>query len=152
MNNLEERARVVAVAHSWLRTPYHHNAKIKGVGIDCLTLLAAIYEEAGIIDKIPIPKYSHQWHLHHSEELYLEGLLQYTHEVENPLPGDIVVWKIGRCFSHGAIVVNWPTIIHAYAGRNCTLENAFADWLHYVGENTSECGKLRERKFFSYWK
>lgn len=148
----DERKKVVEVAYSWLRTPYHHHAKIKGVGIDCLTLLAAIYEEAGIIENIPIPKYSHQWHLHHSDELYLNGLLKYAHEIEKPLPGDIVIWKFGRCFSHGAIVVNWPTIIHAYLGQNCTLENGFADWLNYVGENTSDQGKRRERKFFSHWK
>lgn len=152
MSEEEERARVVAVAHSWLRTPYHHNAKIKGVGIDCLTLLAAVFEEAGVVPKIEIPKYSHQWHLHHSEELYLNGLLQYTHEVEDPQPGDIALWKFGRCFSHGAIVIQWPTIIHAYLSINCTLDSGEAEWLKFVGENTDDQGKLRERKFFSYWK
>ncbi len=68
--------------------------------------------EAGLIHQVEVPKYSHQWHLHRSEELYLNGLLGHTHEIEGPpLPGDIVLWKFGRCYSHGAIVVEWPTII-----------------------------------------
>ncbi len=67
-------------------------------------------------------------------------------------PGDIVLWKFGRCFSHGAIIVEWPTIIHAYVGQRCTLENGWADWLNTVGENTADIGQRRQRKFFSYWR
>lgn len=152
MSNEEERARVVAIAHSFLRTPYHHYGEVKGHGVDCLTLLSGVFTEAGLIEPVKLPKYSHQWHLNHSEELYLNGLLQYTHEVEIPLPGDIVVWKFGRCFSHGGIVIDWPTIIHAHLGQNCTLESGMADWLQFIGENTSDRGKVRERKFFSFWK
>lgn len=153
MGEQEERARVVEIARSYIGTKYHHCAKVKGHGIDCLTLLIATFEEAGLIPVAPVPKYSPQWHLHHSEELYLEGLLKYTHEIETePKPGDIVLWKFGRCFSHGAIVVEWPTIIHAYVGQRCTLENGWADWLNFVGENTADIGQRRQRKFFSYWK
>jgi cell wall-associated NlpC family hydrolase len=34
--------------------------------------------------------------------------------VEVGLPGDIVLYRFGRCISHGAIVLAWPQIIHAY--------------------------------------
>lgn len=148
----EQRERVTAIAHSYLGTKYHHCAKVKGHGVDCLTLLIGVYEEAGLIPVIPVPKYSPQWHLHHSEELYLEGLLKYTREVTVPKTGDIALWKFGRCFSHGAIVLEWPTIIHAYVGQRCTLENGEAEWLNFVGENTEDQGQRRQRKFFSYWK
>ena len=91
--------------------------------------------------------------LHRDAELYLEGLLQYTREIEGPpQPGDIVLWKFGRCFSHGAIVIEWPTVIHACAGRNVSIDDAeAAAWLTHIGENTDECGKPRPRRFFSYW-
>lgn len=138
-------------ALEWLRTPYVSGARVKGHGCDCLTLLAEVFAEAKIIEPVPIQRYPHDWHLHRSEELYLQGLLKYAHEVEVPKPGDIVLWKFGRCFSHGALVVSWPTIVHAYIGRSVTLESGEADWLHWVGENTKERGKRRERRFFSYW-
>jgi len=79
--------------------------------------------------------------------------LQYAHEVELPEKGDIILWKFGRCFSHGAIVVDYPMIIHAYVGRECTLENMNnAAWLNYIGENSANNeAKKREVKFFSVW-
>ena len=148
-----QRDKVVEVAMGWLRTPYIHMGRVKGAGADCLTLLAEVFHEAGLIPKIEIEFYPKDWMHHRDAERYLEGLLNYAHEIEGPpQPGDIALWKFGRCFSHGAIVVNWPTIIHAAAGRNVTLEDASkSQMLCFVGENVEEKGKPRELKFFSYW-
>ena len=46
--------------------------------------------------------------------------------ISHPLHGDIAVWKIGRAYSHGAIVLLWPCIIHAAAApvSACVLDNA----------------------------
>jgi cell wall-associated NlpC family hydrolase len=146
-----ERAQVVAVARSWLGTPYHPCGRIKGAGVDCLTLLAEVYAEAGVTQYINVPYYPHDWHLHRGRERYLEGLLRYAHEINEPAgPGDIALWKFGRCFSHGAIVIEWPLIIHAYVGRACVLENAeSALWLCHIGEHAESHGKQRPVKFFS---
>lgn len=153
MTEAEERACVVAAARTWLGTKYHHMGRVKGAGVDCLTLLAGVFEEAGLIPRVEIPYYPKDWHLHHSAERYLEGLMGYAHEIEGPpQPGDIALWKFGRTFSHGAIVVEWPQIIHAYIGQGCVLENAeTAVWLAVIGENTGDQGKARPRRFFSYW-
>ncbi len=78
----------------------------KRVGVDCLTLLAEVFTEAGITPRIDIPYYPQDWHLYRGQERYLEGLLRHTNSIEGPpLPGDIALWKFGRCFSHGAIVI-----------------------------------------------
>lgn len=149
----EQREKVLAVAASWVGTPYHHAARIKKAGADCLTFIAGVYEEAGLIPHEPIPHYPPDWHLHRDAERYMEGLLQYSKEIAGPpLPGDIVVFKFGRCFSHGAIVTSWPQIVHSYLNVGCVYENVFeAEWLSKVGENTADKGKPRERRFFSYW-
>jgi len=149
----QERQRVVEEALSWQSTPYHHAARVKGEGVDCLTLLACVWENAGLVPAVTIPYYPKDWMHHRDAERYLEGLLSYCAEIEGPpLPGDIVLWKFGRCYSHGAIVVEWPTIIHACAGRNVSLEDAEkAAWLTHVGENTDDHGRPRPRKYFSYW-
>ena len=41
-------------------------------------------------------------------------------------PGDFVVFRVGRCFAHGAIVIDWPRIIHAVVNRCVTLDEANA--------------------------
>lgn len=149
----EQRERVVKIALSWQGTPYHHMGQVKGGGVDCLTLLEGVFREALLIPKITIPHYPQDWMHHRDAERYLEGLLKYAREIPGePQPGDIPVWKMGRCYSHGAIVIKWPMILHAQAGRNVTLEDAErATWLTHVGENTEDMGKVRPVKFFSYW-
>lgn len=149
----DQRARVVEVARSWLGTRYHHNARIKGVGVDCATLLVEVFTEAGIIQPVVLPPYSPQWHLHRDEEKYVEFIRGFAQEAEGPpLPGDVVVWKFHRCFAHGAIVTAWPEIIHAFIGRGCILDDAHKnEMLTTVGERTPTQGQPRPMKIFSYW-
>jgi NlpC/P60 family putative phage cell wall peptidase len=116
MNQLDRvRAAVVTEAESWIGTPFHHAARIKGAGVDCLMLLAEVYERAGVAPHVAPPFYVPDWHLHRDAERYLEGLTRYAHEISDPpLPGDIALFRFGRTFSHGAIVTEWPRLIHAY--------------------------------------
>jgi cell wall-associated NlpC family hydrolase len=116
MTEAQERQAVVDAAMGWLRTPYHHNARVKGAGVDCAQLPAAVYEEAGIISHIE-PDYPSDWHLHRSEELYIQWVDQVGGKpiaVEDAGPGDFIIWRFGRTFSHGAIFVAPPQIIHAW--------------------------------------
>ena len=41
--------RVRSEALTWLGTPYHHQGRVKGVGVDCGQILISIYEKAGIL-------------------------------------------------------------------------------------------------------
>lgn len=123
----ERRKKVVDEAISWIGTPYRTNARVKGKdgGVDCLTFLADVFANAGEIERLPIPRYPHDFHLHSKEEYYLNGkdetpgILSFCDEVEdvNPLPGDVYLFKFGHSFSHSAIVVDYPVIIHAWLRR-----------------------------------
>ena len=109
------RRRVVVEAESWVGTPFHHAARVKGAGVDCLMLLAEVYERAGVVTRIDPPFYVPDWHMHRDAERYREGLARYAREIEGPpLAGDIALFRFGRTLSHGAIVVQWPRLIHAY--------------------------------------
>jgi cell wall-associated NlpC family hydrolase len=137
-----KRAEIVRAAKDWLGTPYHHHARIKHGGVDCAMFPLAVYQECGVLpaDFTP-PDYSMQWHLHRSEELYLKTIEPFVWELAHTgvvQPADFVVFKFGRAFSHGAIVVNWPIIIHSYIPHGVLLGDALRD------------GELlgRERKFF----
>lgn len=122
-----QRQAVVDEALTWLRTPYISGQMVKGAGCDCLTLLAGTFINVGLVAPFPIPRYSADWFFNQSKETYLEGLLQYCIEQEDPSyipqPGDALLWKFGNCYSHGALVLDYPQIIHAYVGRTCGREN-----------------------------
>src|SRR5260370_9302840 len=51
------RAAVVQEAESWIGTPFHHAARVKGAGVDCLMLLAEVYQHPGVVAPIDPPFY-----------------------------------------------------------------------------------------------
>ena len=114
------RAAIVAEALSWLGTPYHSHGRIKGVGVDCAMMPAETYHSVGLVPPLN-PEYSPQWMMHRDEEAYLEWVRPYAREISRDelKPGDFVIWKFGRTYSHGAIVIEPPTIIHALRRGMC---------------------------------
>lgn len=131
----EKRMEIVRAAKEWIRTPYHHQGAVKGVGVDCAMFPIAIYKECGVLpEAYHPPEYSMQWHLHHSEELYLAEIDKFCPEIPAepgivpPLrPADYVIFQFGRTYSHGAIVVDWPLCIHSYIPHGVTLMDALRD-------------------------
>jgi cell wall-associated NlpC family hydrolase len=145
MRSVEDQRKAVCdEAKSWLLTPYHHMARVKGAGVDCATLLAEVYHAAGLIDhSLAISYYPPDWALHRDEERYLQIVIAHMREIseEEALAGDVVLYKIGRAFAHGGIILAWPQIIHAVWQDAVLLGDGLAD------------GKLsgRPRRFFSPW-
>jgi len=113
----DERQRVIAEARKWLGTPWHHNARVLGAGVDCAQLLVAVYHAAGLIPDIDAGEYAPDWALHRSEERFLAMVSKYAVPVDEGVPGDVVMYRVGRAFSHGGIVVDERTIIHACRER-----------------------------------
>jgi cell wall-associated NlpC family hydrolase len=118
------RQDAVNEALTWLGTPYHHHGRVKGVGVDCGQILIAVYSAVGKTQARTI-EYAHDWHLHHGEEQFLAFLDSFgAHEITTaPQPGDIAVYKFGRCFSHGAIVIDARTVVHSYIGLGVVVNN-----------------------------
>lgn len=145
MTEKDLRAAVVKEALSWEGTPFHHHAMIKGAGVDCLHFLYAPYKAVGLIGDIEIPIYSSQWFANKAEDRLIKAILSVgvkEFDGKNPLPGDVVVAKIGRVFAHSAIVVDWPTIITANPHARKVMVNR-ADVYHLFAR--------REKKYFTYW-
>lgn len=132
MKNLQ----AVAEALTWLGTRYHHQGRVKGVGVDCGTLICEVYEKVGLIPHIPTPKnHPLDWHLHQSSEFYLNKVQEWCYEVKNPQPGDIVLYRYGKSANHGAIIVEWPIIVHANLKCGTILQDSSKGSLadHIVG-------------------
>jgi cell wall-associated NlpC family hydrolase len=118
------RAEVLNAAEGWLATPYHHMGRVKGAGTDCLMLLAEVYTACNIVPPMVVPFYPPDWHLHRSADRYLDGVMRHAREVATPGPADIALFKFGRCFAHGAIIVAWPRLIHAWHNAGVTYGDA----------------------------
>jgi cell wall-associated NlpC family hydrolase len=147
------RELVIAEARAWLRTPYHHQQRVRGAGVDCGQFPLAVYEAAGVIPHVDVPHYPADFAMHSEEEWYLRIVERFAREVEAPRPGEFAIWQWGKTFSHGAIVIDWPTIIHSWAlavsrdlptGQVIEMSAESAK-LKFIGKS----GKPRPVKFFS---
>jgi cell wall-associated NlpC family hydrolase len=141
-----QRAAVVAAARKWIGTPYHNCADIKGAGVDCGMLLIRVFVDLKLAAPFDPRPYPSDWHLHRGEEKYLGFVLANAAEVETPAPGDLMVFRFGRCYSHGGIVtVARPlTIVHAFFSARRVLEEQ-------VSHNVALSDPMRVPRFFSYW-
>jgi cell wall-associated NlpC family hydrolase len=148
MSGPGQREAVAAEARTWLGTPYHHAADVKGRmgGVDCAMLLVRVYCDLGLVEKFDPRPYTKDWFLHRNEERYLGQLLGRSKAVRSPGLGDVVVFKIGRCYAHAGIVSGLDplAIIHAFAGARCVVEDV-------IERNAELSARMKIAKFSSYW-
>jgi len=141
-----QRTAVVAEARSWIGTPYHNCADIKGAGVDCGMLLVRVFVDTGLCPPFEPRPYPADWHLHRSDERYLGFVFDRAAQVAAPEPGDLMVLRFGRCYSHGGIVTKAKPlmIVHAYASARRVIEEEVLD-----GSPLSD--PARKPRFFSIW-
>jgi len=145
-NESAQRAAVVAAARSWIGTPYHNCADLKGVGVDCGMLLVRVFVDSGLCPPFDPRPYPIDWHLHRSDERYLGFVFDRAAEVAEPRAGDVMVFRYGRCYSHGGVVtkIKPVTIVHAYQPARRVLEEE-------IGHNATLCTARRQPRFYSLW-
>ena len=113
-----QRDAVVAEALGWLGTPWRHMQRLKGVGVDCANLPAAVYEACGVIAHVQA-EYPRQWMLHRKQDRFIEWILAVGgREIDEVdlLPGDLVLWKFGNTFSHSGFWLGAGAVLHAQIG------------------------------------
>jgi len=135
------RNSIVEEAYECLKTPYHVLGQVKGVGLDCMTLLIQVYSRVNLVNWFKAPHYSPDFYKHKSTEDYLNGLSMYGKPSIEYKKGNILLYKMGRVIGHSAIIVDYPTIIHSVTGKGCILDNAHQKFL-----------KKRENCIFSFWR
>jgi cell wall-associated NlpC family hydrolase len=141
-----QRAKVVAEARSWIGTPYHNCADVRGAGVDCGMLIVRVFVETGLCPPFDPRPYPRDWHLHRADEKYLGFVFERAAEVTEPRSGDVIVFRVGRCYAHGGIVtVARPlTIVHAYWPARCVIEDV-------VHHDAALSEPSRAPRFFSVW-
>jgi hypothetical protein len=121
------RSEAVAIARTWIGTPYHLHARVKGAGADCATFLAEALIECGVMKREDIEDigfYSADWFCHEKSERYLLRVMRHARKVaevagkprsSQALPGCLALYRVGKTkiFNHGAFVTNWPMGIMA---------------------------------------
>ena len=87
---------IVAIARSWIGTPYVHQASVKGAGCDCLGLLRGVWRELRGEEAEAPPPYSPDWAEARGEETLHDALARHLNEIElkDIAPGDVVLFRM----------------------------------------------------------
>lgn len=128
-----DRAAVVAEARSWISTPYHHGASLKGIGCDCIGFVRGVARHMGMHDPFatgaaaryqgygpsPEPKA-----LHAACAEFLVPIPR-----SQVLPGDILLIAFAEYPMHFAIAADraLPYMIHAWLMTKRVVENRIDD-------------------------
>ena len=109
---------MITAARSWLGTPYHDQASLKGVGCDCLGLARGVWREVVGPEPFPIPPYSRDWGEMGPREVLADGAgrMLVPVAVIEAGPGALVLFRMTprAIAKHVGILTGPETFIHAY--------------------------------------
>lgn len=126
------RNRIVGIAKSWIGTPYHHQASLKGVGCDCFGLIRGVWRELYDDDDPETPPpYSLDWAESRDEETMLNAARKYLIEISpnDAYAGDVLIFRYKANYNakHSVILSSSNTMIHAING-SLVCEVNLQDW------------------------
>lgn len=125
-------AHILALAESWIGTPYRHQARTKHVGCDCLGLVLGIWQE--LYGKAPSARtnYSKDWAETSSRDQLLIAAKTYLDEVkfETSRPGDVLLfrWSQFSVSKHLGILCCDQRMIHAFEGHAVSSALIVPSW------------------------
>ncbi|MCY1441669.1 putative phage cell wall peptidase, NlpC/P60 family [compost metagenome] len=116
---------IIAVARSMLKTPFKHQARVPGLGLDCAGLLVCVCQELGV------PIEDVQGYGRNPFNGLLEAAIRrqpFLREVPKGelQPGDVLLMRFSQAPQHVAIVTDLG-IIHAYEHSGSVVEHRLAD-------------------------
>jgi NlpC/P60 family putative phage cell wall peptidase len=116
---MSSNAGITAIARSWIGTPFHHQACVKGIGCDCLGLVRGVWRELYQTESALPPAYAFDWARDPSRELLMDAFNEYFLPAAGPCRADQLIlfrWHIRWTASHVAIASSSSTLIHAQDG------------------------------------
>ena len=115
------REAIVTAARSWLGTPYHHQASVKGAGSDCLGLIRGIWRELYGPEPEVMPPYTRDWGDATGSETLLTAACRHLvrlKDVSAAGNGDVLVFRMRDegVAKHAGILTATSRLVHAQEG------------------------------------
>jgi len=126
---------IIAGARSWIDTPFHHQARLKGVGCDCLGFLIGVASVLDLRDAsgMPLAAYDEVAYSKEPDGAYLtQKLMSLLPEIPlaHASAGNIALFKVRENPQHLAILTNYEGglgMIHSFAPSRRVVEHRLDD-------------------------
>jgi len=119
------RSQIIEEARTYLGTPFHHQGRLKGVGVDCIGLLTGVAQGLNITHHDLTGYSRHPDGVTLLRELNKAGLVP----IEEAKPGDVLVFWMTRPYlpCHAGILTEQDTVIHTWTTIGFVTEHPFDD-------------------------
>lgn len=121
------REQIVAAARGWIGTRWHHQGRLKGVGVDCAGLILGTAKELGLTE-FDMTGYGHRPDSRELEQLCHDHMKSIP--VARARPGDVLLIEVDKQPQHMAFKTDIG-MIHAFAPLRSVVE-------HRIDENWAE--------------
>jgi NlpC/P60 family putative phage cell wall peptidase len=125
----------LAIARSWIGTPYRHQAACKGAGCDCLGLIRGVWTELWGGEPEPVPAYSPDWAEPQGIEVLHQAALRHLRAkpLNDEASGDVLLFRMrqGGIAKHLGIAGATgacPTFVHSYSGHGVVESPLTQPW------------------------
>jgi NlpC/P60 family putative phage cell wall peptidase len=129
-------ARVIEAARSWLGTPYHDQASVRGVGCDCAGLARGIWRELIGDEPATLPPYSRDWGEVGTRETFAAFIRPFLIEIDpaDAGPGTLLLFRMKRQgpAKHCGVLVEKGMFIHAIERRGVMTVPFDTSWQRRV--------------------
>ncbi|MDG1286754.1 MAG: hypothetical protein P8P30_04220 [Rickettsiales bacterium] len=132
---------IIEAARGWIDTPFHHQGRVKTVGVDCLGLLIGVASELDLrdIEGRFLADFDDLAYGHMPDEKKLyAGLREALISTEILKPASIALFRIDGTARHLGILGKKNgvfTLIHAYAPARKVIEHRFdQEWAEKLVE------------------
>jgi NlpC/P60 family putative phage cell wall peptidase len=105
---------IIAEARTWIGTPFHHQGRVKGAGVDCIGLAIGVGKELGLVPT----EFNYDGYRRTPYGRTLVDVMRdsgFVDEVYEPHHGDILVFRIDMDPQHVGFLSDCGTMIHSYA-------------------------------------
>ena len=123
------REAIIAAAREWIGTRWHHQGALKGIGCDCIGLIAGVARELGIPEAARFradPRFRGYGRTPEPNMLRA-AIAEYLNVAESEQPGDILLMRFDAEPQHFGFVSASDYMIHAYAQARKVVENRIDD-------------------------
>jgi len=121
--------RIAAEARTWLGTPWHHQGRVRGAGVDCGGLVLEVFKAVGVLPPdFEVGYYGRNPNL----PRLIATLSAWAREAQDIRPGDVLLFTIVDAPRHLGIATaldGATGVIHSYQTLGRVVEHALdARW------------------------
>lgn len=119
----ERQRALIAEARAWIGTPFAPRQRVKGAGVDCVQLCAAVYLATGFLEVFDPPAYpvSPDGLKHSLLVQWIEESSRFASIIGNLQAGDLLTFRVEHLEHHTGLYLGLSEFIHCRRHKGVTV-------------------------------